>query len=296
MGMNHAREIYYVTRLAEPDVALIINAGTAHLEYFGSMEAIARAKGEIFDGLKENGIAIFNADDDFAPLWRKLAAQKRQVEFGIRIPTTVNADYRLRHFDSEIFINAPHAKIAAIVAAPGLHNVRNALAAAAVASTLEIPPSAISAGLAHFHSNKGRLQYKRGINAAAIIDDSYNANPDSVRAAIDVLAALPGKRILILGDMGELGVEAAALHAAMGAYAHKAQLNGLFTIGDLSTYAAHEFGSSAQSFAKVDDLVAAITPLLEPQTTFLVKGSRFMRMERVADALIDEVTESTHVA
>jgi len=281
MGMNHAGEIRYLTRLAEPDVALITNAGSAHLEYLGSVEAIARAKGEIFEGLKDDGTAVFNADDRFAPLWRELAAGRRRLEFGIETPAAaVTARYRLRQFDSEIVLNTPLGAAAATVPAPGLHNVRNAL-----------PPATIAAGLARFGGSRGRLQRKRGRNGATVIDDTYNANPDSVRAAIDVLAAQPGGRILVLGDMGELGGEAATLHAAIGDYARNAGLDGLYTLGALSAHAAHAFDAAAQSFARSDDLIAALAPLLTPQTTLLVKGSRLMRMERVVEALTGATAE-----
>ncbi|HUO44748.1 MAG TPA: UDP-N-acetylmuramoyl-tripeptide--D-alanyl-D-alanine ligase [Burkholderiales bacterium] len=292
MGMNHAGEIRYLTRLAEPDVALITNAGSAHLEYLGSVEAIARAKGEIFEGLKDDGTAVFNADDRFAPLWRELAAGRRRLEFGIETPAAaVTARYRLRQFDSEIVLNTPLGAAAATVPAPGLHNVRNALAAGAAASALQVPPATIAAGLARFGGSRGRLQRKRGRNGATVIDDTYNANPDSVRAAIDVLAAQPGGRILVLGDMGELGGEAATLHAAIGDYARNAGLDGLYTLGALSAHAAHAFDAAAQSFARSDDLIAALAPLLTPQTTLLVKGSRLMRMERVVEALTGATAE-----
>ena len=296
MGMNHAGEIRYVTRLAEPDVALIINAGRAHLEHLGSVEAIARAKGEIFEGLNDDGTAVFNADDRFAPLWRELAAGKRQLEFGIEIESAVSADYELRQLDSMIVLKTPRGEVAATVSAPGLHNVRNALAAGAAASALEVPLAAIGAGLAHFRGSPGRLQRRRGRNGAAIIDDSYNANPDSVHAAIDVLAALSGKKILVLGDMGELGSAAAALHAQIGDYARAAGLDGLFTLGELATHAARAFGAGAHPFAQIEELVAALTPMLAPQTTLLIKGSRFMRMERVVTALTEATTEGSHAA
>jgi len=296
MGMNHAGEIRYVTRLAEPDVALIINAGSAHLEHLGSVEAIARAKGEIFEGLNDDGTAVFNADDRFAPLWRELAAGKRQLEFGIEIESAVSADYELRQLDSAIVLKTPRGEVAATVSAPGLHNVRNALAAGAAASALEVPLAAIGAGLAHFRGSPGRLQRRRGRNGAAIIDDSYNANPDSVHAAIDVLAALSGKKILVLGDMGELGSAAAARHAQIGDYARAAGLDGLFTIGELAAHAARAFGAGAHPFAQIEELVAALTPMLAPQTTLLIKGSRFMRMERVVTALTEATTEGSHAA
>jgi len=291
MGMNHAGEISYLTRLAEPDVALITNAGTAHLEYLGSAEAIARAKGEIFEGLKSDGVAVFSAEDRFAPLWRALAGDKRRLEFGIETKTAVTATCKIRQLDSEIMLKTPLGEAAAVVAVPGLHNVRNALAASAAASALAVPVATIATGLARFRGSKGRLQRKQSTSGAAIIDDTYNANPDSVRAAIDVLAQQPGKKILVLGDMGELGSEAAALHAQAGDYARRAGIDRLFALGEMSGHAARAFGAEARQFTQIADLIAAVTPLLAPDTTLLVKGSRFMRMERVVEAVSGEAME-----
>ncbi len=291
MGMNHAGEISYVTQLAEPDVALITNAGTAHLEHLGSAEAIARAKGEIFEGLKSNGIAIFSADDRFAPLWRTLAGTKRQLEFGIATGAAVTAAYKVRQLDSEIVLKMPLGEAAVVVPAPGLHNVRNALAASAAASAVAVSVATIAAGLACFRGSKGRLQRKQSRSGATVIDDTYNANPDSVRAAIDVLTQQSGKKILVLGDMGELGGEAAALHAQVGDYARRAGINRLFALGEMSAHTVRAFGADARQFTQIADLIATITPLLTPDTTLLVKGSRFMRMERVVEAVTGETME-----
>ncbi len=291
MGMNHAGEISYLTRLAEPDVALIINAGTAHLEHLGSAEAIARAKGEIFEGLKSDGVAVFSAEDRFAPLWRALAGGKRQLEFGIETRAAVTATCKIRQLDSEIVLKTPLGEAAAVVPAPGLHNVRNALAASAAVSALAVPVATIATGLARFHGIRGRLQRKQSRSGATVIDDTYNANPDSVRAAIDVLAQQPGKKILVLGDMGELGGEAAALHAQVGDYARHAGIDRLLSLGEMSAHTVRAFGAEARQFARIEDLVVAITPLLTPDTTLLVKGSRFMRMERVVEAVTGEAME-----
>ena len=222
MGMNHAGEIAYVAHLAEPDVALINNAGIAHIEHLGSAEAIARAKGEIFAGLGAGGTAVINADDGFAPLWRDLAAGKRQLDFALDTPAAVTASYQVRELDSEIVLNTPLGSARAVVPAPGLHNVRNALAASAAATALAVPTATVAAGLARFGGVKGRLQRTSGRNGATLIDDTYNANPDSVRAAIAVLARAPADKVLVLGDMGELGPDAAALHAEIGACARNA--------------------------------------------------------------------------
>ncbi len=284
MGMNHAGEISYITRLAEPDVALINNAGLAHVEFLGSAEAIARAKGEIFDGLQADGFAVINADERYAPLWRELAAGRKQLEFGIEARAAVSASYRMRGLDSEIILKTPLGEANTVVPAPGLHNVRNALAASAAATALQVPPATVAAGLARFPGVKGRLQRVRGLHGAMLIDDSYNANPDSTRAAIAVLAQIPGTRLLVLGDMGELGPQAAALHAEVGAFARESGIDRLLTLGELSAQAAPAFGAGARHFPRIEELLAEIENALAPGVTVLVKGSRFMRMERVVTA------------
>jgi UDP-N-acetylmuramoyl-tripeptide--D-alanyl-D-alanine ligase len=288
MGMNHAGEIRYLSELAEPDVALINNAGLAHLEHLGSPEAIARAKGEIFTGLSSDGIAVFNADDRFAPLWRELAAQHRQIIFGMDVPAAVSAQYTLQALDSEITFTTPLGSAATRLPAPGLHNVRNALAASAAATALAVPPRTIAAGLAHYQGVQGRLQRKHGVHGVTIIDDSYNANPESVRAAIAVLAQLPGRSWLVLGDMGELGADAPALHAQIGEAARSAGIDRLLALGELSQHAVQAFGAGARHFASVEALLQAIVPELASDVTLLIKGSRFMRMERLIAALTGE--------
>ena len=281
MGMNHAGEIRYLTQLAVPDVALVNNAGRAHLEHLGSEEAIARAKGEIFEGLGPGGVAVINADERYAPLWRELTAGRKQLEFGIENPAAVSATYQLRYLESEIVVKTPRGEAGATLKAGGLHNVKNALAASAAAAALEVAPRVIAAGLARFAGVKGRLQKKSCLHGATLIDDTYNANPESVRAAIAVLAQAPGTTLLVLGDMGELGPGAQALHAEAGAYARDAGIDRLFTLGDLSARAAIAFGENARHFSRIEDLLAEIENVLAPDVTVLVKGSRFMQMERV---------------
>ena len=281
MGMNHPGEIRYLTQLAAPDVALVINAGRAHIEHLGSEEAIARAKGEIFEGLKTDGIAVINADDRFAYLCRELAAGRKRLEFGIENPGAVTASYRLRFQESEIVVRTPHGEAGVTLRAAGLHNVKNALAASAVAAALDVTPRAIAAGLSRFAGVGGRLQKKACVHGATLIDDTYNANPESVRGAIAGLAQAPGGKLLVLGDMGELGPDAPALHAEAGAFAAEAGIDRLFTFGELSAHAARAFGKNARHFCRIEDLLAEIENLLAPEVTMLVKGSRFMQMERV---------------
>ena len=280
--MNHAGEISYITRLAEPDVALINNAGVAHIENLGTGEAIARAKGEIFEGLRPGGTAVINADEPFAALWRMRASGVRQLEFALAAGADVTATYTLREFDSEVVLSTPLGTAPAVVVpAPGLHNVRNALAACAAATAINIPAAIIAAGLARFGGVKSRLQRKRGVQGATLIDDTYNANPDSLRAAIEVLALGGGRKLLVLGDMGELGRDAAAMHAQIGEFARAAGVARMFTLGELSAHATAAFGAGARHFTRIEDLFAEIENALAPDVTMLVKGSRFMQMERV---------------
>jgi UDP-N-acetylmuramoyl-tripeptide--D-alanyl-D-alanine ligase len=285
MGMNHAGEIRYLVGLAAPDVALVSNAGRAHLEFLGSEEAIARAKGEIFEGLEVDGTAVINADDRFAPLWRALAAGRKQVDFGLDRPAAVSASCELRPFDSGMVLQTPRGSTSVTLPAPGLHNVRNALAASAAAVALDVGVADIARGLTRFGGVKGRLQRKPARNGAVLVDDTYNANPDSVAAAIEALARMPGRRVLVLGDMGELGPEAGALHAEAGRAAAARGIDVLYTLGSLAEQAARAFGSAARHFSRIEDLLAELEKALAPGATLLVKGSRFMRMERVVNAL-----------
>lgn len=285
MGMNHAGEIRYLTQLTAPDVALVNNVGPAHIEFFGSVEAIARAKGEIFEGLGPEGTAVINADDRHAPILRELAAARKRIEFGLETDASVTAAYRLRFLESEIVLKTPLGEAVAVLKAPGLHNVRNALAASAAAVALEVPAATIAAGLGRFVGVKGRLQQKPAVRGATLIDDTYNANPESARAAIAVLGRAPGEKLMVLGDMGELGPDAAALHAEIGGAARELGVDRLYTLGEQSAHAARAFGTGARHFERIEDLLADVEDRLSRGVTVLVKGSRFMRMERVVDAL-----------
>ena len=281
MGMNHPGEIEYLTRIARPDVAVINNAGAAHLAGLGSVEEVARAKGEIFSGLASDGVAVINADDAFAALWKSLASAHTIIEFGIDHPAQVSAMCQPGALDSELKLRTPAGECQVKLPVPGLHNVRNALAAAAAASALGISNQAIAAGLQKFAGVKGRLQRKSGLHGATLIDDTYNANPASVKAAISVLASMPGKKILVLGDMGELGADASALHRELGAAAKQAGVDILLCHGDICRAAASGFGANAWFFERIEELLADLENLLAPDVTVLVKGSRFMQMERV---------------
>ncbi len=285
MGMNHEGEISYLTHIAKPQVALVNNAQHAHVGEVGGIEAVARAKGEIFSGLDADGMAIINTDDPSEPLWKSLARKHRALTFGLTQQADITAKYQLNATGTPMQVHTPRGDFSTLLMVPGEHNARNALAACAAAIALEIPLTAIAKGLSQFSGVKGRLQRKPGINGADIIDDTYNANPDSVQAAIAVLAKSSGKKILVLGDMGELGADGAKLTAQLGTDAKQAGIDVLFTLGELSVNAARAFGDGAKKFADLDGLVATLAPMLDAKTVVLVKGSRFMRMERVVDAI-----------
>ena len=281
MGMNHAGEIDYLTHIARPSVALVTNAHRAHVGILGSVDAIARAKGEIYGGLAPTGIAIVNEDDAFASFWKDLNAGRRIVTFGL----ADSADVRATHEDRQVRIVTPVDAFAAQLQVAGEHNVRNALAACAAAHALEIPPHAMQAGLAAFAGVPGRLQRRALASGGAVIDDTYNANPESMKAAIRVLAAERGRRVFVMGDMGELGAGARELHAEVGAFARSSGLDALFALGADSAAAAEAFGPGGRHFPDVEELLEAARAEAAAGTTLLVKGSRFMKMERVADAL-----------
>ena len=281
MGMNHPGEIDYLTHIASPDVALITNASGAHLEGLGSVEAVARAKGEIFAGLKHHGAAVINADDPNAPLWRTLAGAHQLLEFGLDVHADVSGTWHPDNYGLQLDVTAPRGMFAVDLQVPGVHNARNALAAAAAACVLNVSLENIASGLEKFAGVPGRMQRKAARLGATLIDDTYNANPASLRAAISVLAQAVGKRVLVLGDMGELGDHAAAFHAEIGSEARRAGIEKLYALGALSVNAAREFGKGARHFERIEDLQNALEKELDANTIVLVKGSRFMKMERV---------------
>ncbi|MES2364297.1 MAG: UDP-N-acetylmuramoyl-tripeptide--D-alanyl-D-alanine ligase [Pseudomonadota bacterium] len=283
MGMNHLGEIDYLTRLANPDVALVNNAGAAHVGMLGSVENVARAKGEIFAGLKGGGVAVINADDIYAGLWRKLAGNHQVLDFGIA-QGAVQGSYSAHARGSSVTMNTPIGPLQFNLQVAGEHNVRNALAATAAALALNIGADAIVKGLSGFGGVSGRLQYKSALHGATLIDDTYNANPDSVNAALAVLAANPGTKILVLGDMGELGEEAAGMHAAIGHAARQVNVDCLLALGEMSAEATKAFGHGAMYFERIEELLAELENRLDAETTVLVKGSRFMHMERVVQS------------
>jgi UDP-N-acetylmuramoyl-tripeptide--D-alanyl-D-alanine ligase len=284
MGMNHEGEIDYLTRIARPTVAIVNNAQRAHVGMLGSVEAIARAKGEIYAGLGPAGIAVVNDDDAFAGYWRGLNRGRRVISFGFSpeadVRGALTADGWRIATNAGAFTFAPQVR--------GEHNLRNAMAASAAASALDVPAETMRAGLAEFAGVAGRLQRRRGPGASLVIDDSYNANPESMRAALRVLAEERARKVFVMGDMGELGPMSEALHAEIGAYAREAGVDALLAMGEASRTAVEAFGAGARHFDDIDALRRAAREEAAAGAAILVKGSRFMQMERVADALARE--------
>ena len=291
MGANHAREIAHLAALAEPEVGLVINAGPAHLEGFGSLEGVARGKGEMFEALGIEDTAVINADDRFAALWHGLARLAgRVVTFGMRERAEVSAAavtgrVTAEGFATEFELETPAGSRHVTLNLAGEHNVMNALAAAAAALAAGATLEAIEQGLESVRPVTGRLQAKPARHGARLIDDAYNANPGSVRAGLRALAGLPGERWLVLGEMAELGPDSPRLHAEIGGYARECGVARLYAIGAQAQFAVEAFGAGARWFASVEELIAALEPELVPGLTVLVKGSRVNRLERVTAAL-----------
>lgn len=287
MGANHAGEIDYLTQITKPDVAVITNAATAHLEGFGSVEGVAHAKGEIFGGLAAEGVGIINADDVYADLWSGLLSNHKMIRFGLENEADVSATWQgdATHCDADITL--PGGEFKCVLHVPGKHNVMNALAATAAATEIGISIEKIKAGLESFESVKGRLQAGKGYNGAVVIDDTYNANPTSLSVAIDVLSSCGGEKVLVLGDMGELGKDAQALHSRTIEYAIKKGIQQIYTLGEFTGSAIKSHLDHGKSFDSAEQLIEALKPLLDKNTTVLVKGSRFMHMETVVQALLE---------
>jgi len=295
IGMNHPGETRELAAIARPGVGLINNAQREHQEFMASVEEVAREHGSLIEQLAPGGTAVVNADDGHADYWRGLArARKVGVrDFGVEHAAAVTGSYRFRDFGSDIALHTPEGETNFTLGAAGLHNVCNAVAAAAAATAAGATLEAVSAGLAAFAPVKGRLQKKASRNGATVIDDTYNANPDSVRAAIDVLAQSPAPRVLVLGEMGEVGDAGPAFHTEIGAHAASQKISTLLATGGLCRHAVAAFekksgAGMARHFENFDDLLAAVRTHDRPGTAFLVKGSRYTRMERVVNALVGD--------
>ncbi|HCD04576.1 MULTISPECIES: UDP-N-acetylmuramoyl-tripeptide--D-alanyl-D-alanine ligase [unclassified Methylophaga] len=286
MGANHAGEIATLVAMAEPDVAVINNVGAAHLEGFGSLQGIAEAKGEIFAGLKAEGIGVINADMPYVDLWKHILGARQSLTFGLQQPADIAAlDLQPAITGSHFMVRLEGVCHFIFLPLPGIHNVSNALAAIAVCSALKIAPEAIVKGLASIKSVPHRLQLRQAVNNALVIDDTYNANPGSFRQALKTLMQFPGEHWLVLGDFGELGPESTSIHQQLGRDARTAGVNRLFTVGQQSKLASAAFGDNARHFNDKAELEAELKRILTKDVACLIKGSRFMKLDQLADAL-----------
>lgn len=291
MGANNPGEVAELVRIAQPGVGIVTNAGAEHLEGFGSLDGVARAEGEMFAGLPQSGVAVVNQDDRYAPLWRSMTSA-RVLGFGLGSAADVRAENIRSNVDDQGFraqfiMISPLGRTECELRLAGMHNVVNALGAAAAAIAAGATQDAVVRGLAQMRPVAGRLQWKAARGGGWIIDDSYNANPSSVEAAIDVLAALPGRRWLVLGAMGELGEHAAASHRAAGEYARAHGVERVFAMGELTKLSVAAFGAGAQWFDGSESLAQAVAGEMTADVRLLVKGSRVNRLERVVEALAE---------
>ncbi len=291
MGANHFGEIDHLSCLAEPDIAVITNAGPAHLEGFGSVEGVSRGKGEIMNGLRSDGTIVLNADDQYLDAWLAMAADKKLhvVTFGFSKDAHVRG---ISHDVNELVIDVGDQQLTVRLPLLGKHNACNALAVTAIAHQLHISMDNIKQGLESAEHVKGRLQVKHGLAGSVILDDTYNANPASLSAAIDVLCAQAKEPWLVIGDMGELGEQAAEIHAQIGRKAKSAGVKRLFGLGKLSKHAVESFGGQANHFYDYEQLSDALVSELNDQCCVLVKGSRSMHMEDIVANLVE--TELVH--
>jgi UDP-N-acetylmuramoyl-tripeptide--D-alanyl-D-alanine ligase len=288
LGANHPGEIARLTRISVPSVGLITVCAPAHLEGFGSVEGVARAKGELFSEMPADACAVINADDAFAPLWAMLAGKRRKVRFGLEKGTDVFGHWQPASGGGALRVESPVGSFEVRIAFPGKHNGANALGAAAAAIAAGASADDIRLGLESAKPVSGRLELKRGLGGAAIIDDTYNANPNSLKAGLEVLSGEDAQRWLVLGDMAELGSDAPRYHEEAGQMARELGVDRLYTVGTLSRLAAESFGEDAVHFDSQDGLIDALRSELNGDATVLVKGSRSMGMERVVAALTGE--------
>jgi len=290
MGANHPGEIAGLSRLVRPDVAVITQCAPAHLEGFGSIEGVATAKSEIYSGLVPEGCAVVNADDEFADYWRGVASAYRQLSFGIAHPADITANDMVFNPESGktgFTLTTPAGAVSIMLPLAGRHNVLNALAAVACCTALGLPIDDMKQGLERMTHVHGRMQMKVADSGARVFDDTYNANPASLRAGLQVLTSYPGKHWLILGDMGELGEFSKDLHRQAGEMAREQGVERVYALGRLSRYAVDGFGQGATHFTRMEDLLTSLKPELGADITLLVKGSRFMAMDKVVTAIME---------
>ena len=297
IGMNHPGETGELAAIAQPTIALINNAQREHQEFMKSVADVAAEHAALIRALPERGVAVVNADDDYASFWQEIVVRRNAEgaaiaprDFGLRVPAAVSARFRIETWGSFMDITTPEGSATLELRAPGRHNIANALGAIAAATAAGATLADATAALAAFRPLSGRLQAVELAGGGVVIDDTYNANPDSVRAAIAVLARAPAPRWLVLGDMGEVGDQGVSFHREVGAYARATGVDRLLATGDLAQHAAAAFGAGGEHFATVAALAGALRA--EPGVTVLVKGSRFMRMERIVAALTNAAAEA----
>ena len=289
MGANHFGEIDHLTRLAEPEIAVITNAGPAHLDGFGTIAGVAQAKGEIINGVQKNGTVVLNADDKYIDVWLNKAQHLKTITFGFGSGAQVRGNLRE---DGVLEVATDNLSFDIKLPMQGIHNASNALSVVAACSILGVDIEVIKKGLESENQVAGRLQAKKGMLGATVIDDTYNANPGSLQAAMQVLCAQQKEPWLVLGDMGELGEETASIHAQMGEMAKLAGVKKLFGLGELAKHAVEEFGENGFYFDKHDILSREVLAQMNANCCILVKGSRLMHMEDVVNFLIE--TETLH--
>lgn len=294
LGMNHAGEIAWLAQLARPTVALVNNAQREHQEFLASAEATAGENGGAIAALPPEGVAVFPADDACAGIWRALAGTRRVIDFALREDAVVTAAYGTVAGGAAMSVATPAGPLELVLPLAGEHNVRNALAAIAASVALGVPTAAMRRALESFAPVAGRGTRQTLAGGTLLIDESYNANPDSVRAAIDVLAASPAPRTLVLGDMGEVGARGPEFHREVGAYARARGIERLLALGELARESVAAFGAGARHCATIDELHREVEQAARAGGTLLVKGSRFMRLERVIAALNRTETAGAH--
>ena len=288
LGANHVGEIAALTGLVKPQVGVVTLCSPAHLEGFGNLDAVAHAKGELFQELGLQGTAVVNVDDDYAKLWRELAGVRTCISFGLKNTADVSATWCAENDRTKLILMTPVGTAEACIKLPGRHNVMNALAAAAAAVALNIPLSSITRGLGLVEPIRGRLESVR-MGGVRIIDDTYNANPASLKAGLEVMAACNGEHWLVLGDMAELGNGAGDYHQEAGALAREFGVERLYATGECARFAVEAFGEGAEHFENQADLIEALRSRLSGEVCLLVKGSRSMAMERVVNALTESL-------
>ena len=286
MGMNHPGEIAYLSKMARPSIALLLNVGTAHLEGLGTLAGVARAKAEILQGVSDSGSVIINADDRFVNYWLGRSKKLKNFTFGMNKNADVNGSVKMESGRQIVRVELPNEYLDIKLNLIGNHNAANAVAAATAAWVCGVGSDTIRAGLESIKAQPGRLETLPGPFNSSVIDDSYNCNPESLKAAIKTISSFSGPKVLILGDMAELGDGSERFHSEAGRQALEAGIDHLFTFGSLASHAAKSFGENAKHCSSFDDLISQTKGIISSDLTILVKGSRSARMEQVVNVLI----------